>query len=257
MDPDSLIIALSARWHTYPERFHWIAEQGFALAYTPNPHDLDTLPIHLDPMLEAGVPVRHHGFFPGYEIGHPDPGLAARAMGLHLAALEAMHGRGEGVITVHIGLGPDPVDPGRAVENLTRLVERGLELGIDVSLENLRRGPTSNPETVVQWARASGTKITLDIGHAVSCRRVQAGVLAPIDFVDAFAERLAEVHVYERETDRHHPPKDMSLLGPIVDRLLATDCAWWTIELEECDEALATRGLLLDHVRVANDAQER
>ena len=120
-------------------------------------------------------------------------------------------------------------------------------LGITICLENLRSGPTSNPETVAEWARESGAMITLDIGHAVSCQRVKEGTLTPLDFVETLADRLHEVHMYEREENRHYPPQDMSVLGPIVDRLLDTQCRWWTIELARYDEALATRRLLLGY----------
>jgi len=244
-----LTIALSARWDTYPNRFCWIAEHGFALEYSPNPEAFDLLPKHVALFLEAGIPVRYHGFFPGYEIGHHDAAIAERAMRIHMAALEAIRGRGEQVITFHVGLRrEDQIDPGRAVENLSKLVEHGRGLGITVCLENLLRGPTSHPENVAAWARASGAMITLDIGHAVSCQRVQSGGLAALDFVEMVADRLFEVHMYERETDRHHPPQDMTILGPIVDRLLATQCTWWTIELDDYAEALATRSLLLNYL---------
>jgi sugar phosphate isomerase/epimerase len=232
-----------------PDRLAWIAENGFALEYSPNPEVFETLPAHVDPLLKAGVPVRYHGFFPRYELGHADAETAERALGVHVAALEAMHGRGEQVITVHVGLKREvPLDPDRVVTNLSRLVERARDLGITVCLENLRRGPTSDPETVVEWARQSGAMITLDVGHAVSCQRVQEGALTPLDFVELFTDRLHEAHVYEREEDRHYPPRDMSVLGPIVDRLLETHCTWWTIELNDYDEALATRSLLLDYL---------
>jgi len=119
----SLTIALSAKWHTYPKRFHWLAEHGFALEYSPNPEALDLLPKHVAPFLKAGIPVRYHAFFPGYEFGHLDPAVAERATRVHMAVLEAMRGRGEQVITFHVGLHwKDPIDPGRAVENLARLV---------------------------------------------------------------------------------------------------------------------------------------
>jgi sugar phosphate isomerase/epimerase len=242
-------IALSAHWHTYPDRFNWIAEHGFAIEYSPNPNALDALRRHMDPFLEAGIPVRYHGFFPNHELGHRDSAIAERALRLHLAALEAMQGRGEQVITCHIGLRhQDPIDPGRAVDNLAKLVEWARDLGITVCLENLRRGPTSHPETVLTWARASRAMITLDVGHAVSSERVQSGELTALDFVNTFADRLLEAHIYEREADRHYPPQDMSILGPIVDRLLATQCIWWTIELDDPVEALSTRALLLDHL---------
>ncbi len=243
-------IALSAKWHTYPDRFHWIAEHGFALEYSPNPEALHLLPEHIDSFLKAGIPVRYHGFFPDYEIGHPDPAIAERALRAHTAALEAMRGRGEQVITFHVGIHwKDPIAPNRVVDNLSRLVEHARGLGITICLENLRRGLTSDPENLVAWARASEAMITLDIGHAVSCERVQSGELSVLDFLEMVTDRLWEVHMYERETDRHHPPQDMTILGPIVDRLRHTQCAWWTIELDGYAEALATRALLLDYLK--------
>jgi sugar phosphate isomerase/epimerase len=242
-------IALSAKWHMFPERVRCIAEHGFAVEYTPHPQRLDSLPGHVAPLLEADIAVRYHGFFPEHEFGHADPLIADRAMHIQEATLEAIQGRGEQVITLHVGVDPGvPLDLDRVVENLSRLVSCGRELGITICLENLRRGPTADPETVVEWARASGAMITLDVGHAVSCRRVQDGDLTPLDFVDAFADRLYEVHMYEREADRHYPPEDMRVLGPIVDRLMATSCTWWTIELDNCAEAVTTRSLLVGYL---------
>jgi sugar phosphate isomerase/epimerase len=242
-------MALSAKWNAYPDRFRWIEAHGFAIEYSPNPEALHLLPQHVDPLVDAGVPVRYHGFFRGYEFGHQDAAVAQRGTQVHWAALEAMQGRGEQVITFHVGLNrDDPIDPGRAMDNLAKLVTRAQELGIIICLENLRRGLTSDPETVLSWAQVSGSMITLDIGHAVSCQRVQSGALSVIDFVEAFADRLYAVHMYEREVDRHYPPQDMHILGPIVDRLLRTRCAWWTIELDDYAEALSTRNLLLDHL---------
>jgi len=242
-------IALSAKWHSFPERLQWIAEHGFALEYSPDPQALHTLSGHVSAFVESGVPVRFHGFFPGYEIGHPENDVAARAMQLHRSALEAMCGVGEPVITLHVGLRhADPIDADRVVENLTRLQQHASRLGITIGLENLRRGPTSDPETLADWARSAGTAITLDLGHMLSSEVVLSGAQSAYGFLDTVAERLVEVHLYEQETDRHHPPHDMSVLGPLVDRLLATKCAWWTIELDDYDEALATRALLLDYL---------
>jgi hypothetical protein len=77
-------IALSAHWHTYSDRFEWIAEHGFAVEYSPNPRAFDRLPMHIDPFLEAGVAVRYHGFFPRHEFGHADAATAERAVHVHL-----------------------------------------------------------------------------------------------------------------------------------------------------------------------------
>ncbi len=250
-------LALSAHWHTYPERFQWIATQDFALEYSPNPHAFQDLPKHLDPILKAGILVRHHGFFPGHEIAHSDGAQAEDAVRLHLAALDAMQGRGEQIITLHIGLKPDlPLDHGRAIENLARIADYARQRGITIALENLRRGPTSHPDALIDWASQAETMITLDVGHATSNQHVVNGELTAQDFVDAVADRLVEVHMYERETDRHHAPKDMRVLGPIVDRLLHTDCRWWTIELNEYEDALTTRTLLHDYVDGMHGGEE-
>lgn len=244
-----ITLALSAHWHTYPARFQWIAAQGFALEYTPNPDDFGALQQHLAPILNEGIPVRHHGFFPGYEIAHSDDARAEEAVRLHYTALDALHGHGEQVITLHIGLIPDtPLDHARAVENLARIAEYARQRGITVALENLRRGPTSHPDTLLKWASQAKTMITLDVGHATSNQHVLTGELSAVDFVEAVAERLLEVHMYEKETDRHYAPSDMSVLGPIVDQLLHTDCRWWTIELNDYDDALRTRALLVNYI---------
>lgn len=240
-------LAVSAHWQTYPERFLWIAEHGFALEYSPSPEAFDTLPNHVNPLIQAGVPVRYHGFFPRYEFGHQDAEIAERAFRVHFAALDAMQGRGEQIITFHVGLNRNvPLEHGRVVEHLSKLVEHARQLGITVCLENLRRGPTSHPATLVKWASQSGAMITLDVGHATSNQYVLNGELSPLDFIDQVADRLVEVHLYEKETDRHYAPEDMTVLGPIVERLLQTQCTWWTIELEEYDDILHTRKLLLE-----------
>jgi hypothetical protein len=249
-DPLRLRIALTAKWLAYPHRLRWIAANGFALEYAPDPEALHTLGEQLAPYVSAGIPIRYHGFLPGYEIGHKDKELAERGVHAHIAALDAMCGLGEQVITFHIGLSSKiPIAVGRAVENLTRVVEHGWRLGITVCLENLRRGPTSDPRNLIEWAKVSGAMTTLDIGHAIESEIVKSGEMAILDFVEIMAPRLQEVHMYERETDRHHPPEDMRVLGPIVDRLMDTECDWWTIELDDYAEALDTRRLLLGYLQ--------
>jgi sugar phosphate isomerase/epimerase len=243
-------MAVTAKWFSYPDRLHWIVENGFALEYAEDPEALDVLGSRMAPYLQRDIPIRYHGFLPGYEIGHQDPQVAERGMDVHMTALDSIDGQGEQVITFHIGLDPEePIDGDRAVENLTRLVKHGQDLGITVCLENLRQGPTSDPATVVEWAMTSGAMITLDIGHAVSCQLVRSGKISALEYLESFADRLYEVHVYGYEADRHYPPRDMRALGPIVDRLLETACRWWTIELDDYAEILATRQLLLDYLK--------
>jgi hypothetical protein len=41
----------------------------------------------------------------------------------------------------------------------------------------------------------------------------------------------------------------MDILGPIADKLITTDCRWWTIELEDTQDVLFTRRLLIDYFK--------
>jgi sugar phosphate isomerase/epimerase len=227
-------------------------EQDFALEYSLRSDSFENLPSEIEAAIEAGLPTRFHAFFPEYEFAHQDRRTADKALGIHRTALETIQGHGQPLITVHIGLDPAvPIDGDRAVTNLTELVEHGRQLGITVCLENLRRGPTSDPTTVLDWTTASGAMVTLDVGHAISCDLVQSGARQATEFPRLLAGRLRHVHFYERETDRHYPPGDMALLGPMVDSLLETPADWWTIELEDPAEILQTRRLLLTYLEAA------
>ncbi len=246
-------LAVSAKWHVFPEKFDWLIQKGFSLEYTPDPNNLTNSSNHLTPYLNEGARVRHHGYFPGYEIGDKRPDRARQAMQLHYQALEAIKGLGEQNITVHVGLTADiKLDHDLVIQNLRSIVRYGQKHGITVSLENLRFGPTSNPEIVLKWTQLTGAKITMDIGHAVSSERVAKKELSVPQIINMFCHDLVEVHFYESETDRHHAPQDMTILGPVVDKLLTTHCSWWTIELDTYEDILRTRDLLLNHLLLTN-----
>ena len=243
-----VVLAVSAHFHSFPKKPDWSVNHGFSLEYSPNPVNLAVTRQHIGPYLEKGVSIRHHAFFPGFEIADPDRLQAEQATALHIRHLESIRGLGEPHVTVHIGLTPgQPVDRERAVANLGRIVEHAAKYGIAVSLENLKQGPTSEPATVVEWCRRSGAGVTLDIGHAVSSAGVRKGDYSVLDIITMFEHELREVHLYESETDTHHAPRDMSILGDIVSRLLETDCRWWTIELNSPEEIETTRDLVLNH----------
>jgi len=242
-------IAVSAKWGAGRDRLNWIAGNGFALEYSPDPDNLRMLSHTLSPFLKKGIAVCHHAFFPGYEFAHSISNRAEKALNLHLQMIDAIQGLGEQVVTLHIGLNPeDPINEERAVINLTRLVNYAKNRGIMVCLENLRRGPTSNPEILFKWAISSGAMITLDTGHMISCELVKKSEITIPDFIQILAARLRHVHIYQKETDRHYPPKDMKILGPIIDKLLKIDCSWWTIELDDYGEVLNTRKLIIDYL---------
>jgi sugar phosphate isomerase/epimerase len=151
------------------------------------------------------------------------------------------------VITCHIGLTRGrPIHGQRAIANLSILVDYAAARGVVIALENLKHGPTAVPENHLRWASLAGAQITLDLGHALSADA--AGDMGMDAYIDAVADRLVEVHYYESETDRHNPPADMRILGPVVDRLIQTDCRWWTIELEDLTEMSTTRRMAREYL---------
>jgi sugar phosphate isomerase/epimerase len=246
----NLAMAISVQAKEYPHRFVWAKDNSFALEYTPDPLSPHLIPSHVKPFIAGGTPVRFHCRFFDYEIGNADPAKAEEAIQVHLRVLDAITNLGEPVITVHLNLVlGTPFDSQRGVDNLARLAERGRQSGITVCLENLRRGPASNPENILKWAKTSGAMITLDVGHAVSSELVKNGSLTVPDFIDLFSGRLHEVHMYGKEEDRHYPIENLTPFKPIIDRLLTTDCAWWTIELDDYAEALNTREIIVNYLR--------
>ncbi len=250
-------LAFTASSVDSPARLRWVCEHAHAVEFSPDPEQLDSLPRMVGPFLEAGLSVRFHTRYFQYELGHADRDQARAALDKHKRTLSAMAGLGEPVVTVHTGLDPtQPVRVSRIVENLSRLVEFAEKLGITVSLENLRRGHSSDPGNVMAWASASGAMITLDIGHALGSDGVQCGRYRAEEFVDLFGPRLLEAHVYAREDAQgHHPITDMAPVEAVIEKLLQTQCTWWTVELQAPADALATRTLL--EGRIAHLCPER
>lgn len=203
-------LAVSTQYQVLPEKSDWLVHEGVSLGYTPDSRNSDKSNRHYASFLREGVRVQHHGYFPGLEIGDNQPDKAKPATHLDFLALEAMK-------------------------------------GVTVSLENSRRGPTSNPETFLEWTQQTGAKITMDIDHAVSSERLVNKELTVPQIIDMFSHDLAEVHFYKSETNMHHAPQDMKVLGPIVDQLLTTQSTWWAIEIDTYEDILRTRHLICNH----------
>jgi sugar phosphate isomerase/epimerase len=241
----SLTIALLARANMFPGRDEIAKRHGFALEYTPDPEGLQLIGDHVRSCHAWGMPVRYHAFLPDWEIAHTDAQSAERAVQKHIDLLGAVREAGGEVTTLHMGLVPDrPLDLGRGAQHLSRLAEFARGIHMTLLLENLRRGPLSDPGVTERLARNAGVGITLDVGHAVSNELVIRGERSALSYLNAFSSRTQEAHVYGYEADRHYPITDIRALAPVLRGLLRTDCTWWTIELDDLEEALKTRRAL-------------
>jgi len=250
--PSDPVIAVSVPARDAQTLVPWAMSHRFAIEYTPDISGMERISDHLKASRRIGVPERFHGRYYGWDIGHPDNAVSQAAMNIHRKTLKALQGWCPTVVTFHLHLRWDePFDSEKAVDNLSLLVEEGKRSGVTVCIENLRDGEASHPESVLSWSQRSGAGITLDIGHAISCPRVCRGELTVQDFIDLFADRLEEVHMYGYESDRHYPVTDVERFAPIVNSLLQTRCSWWTIELSDPQEILSTRNVLLTCMKEA------
>ena len=248
--PQCHTFALSAQAADPASRYPWALRHGFALEYTPDPEQLELLPVHTAEFRRRNVPVRYHTRYFGLEFGDARPEYAEAAFDAHRRTLDAMAQVGGEVLTVHAGLSRGvTLNSDTVARNLRRLADHGRTLGVAVSLENLRTGSGSDPENILRWASFADSAITMDFGHIVSSKQVKAGILKGEEVARAFLPRLLEVHFYGKEEDRHLPLESMKQVEHIVEVVLQSSCRWWTVELDDTTEALATRSLLEEYLR--------
>ncbi len=114
-----------------------------------------------------GIEVRFHCAFPGIDFAYAD-GRSESSMEVLTQTIERIALIGRRHLTVHTGFGhvsASELDLKKAMSNLTILVERGVDCGVCVSLENLSSHWTSDPELFAELIAHSGAGVTLDIGH--------------------------------------------------------------------------------------------
>lgn len=227
------------------------------IEFTLDPRDVEDGAIaasRLGLMAQPTVPVRYHFPLCELELSNASHECASRAMSAMCDAVRAVAGTGGDFMTVHAALPSDSIGSPRfssTAERLRDLVDHGRHLGVTVSLENLRWGATAEPDAFLHLVEHSGAAITLDVGHAVSSEPSAHGYSAK-RFIAECGSRIRHAHVYDRETDRHHPPADLDRIGDALDALLDTGCDWWTIELTDADEFRMTRDILTAYL----DARE-
>ncbi len=199
----------------------------------------------------ARVPeVRFHLPLGYHELSCEDERAGEEAVAWAGEAVRIAASRGGSTLTVHLGLPSDasPERLERSIARLRRLVEQGRERGVEVCLENLRWGLTSEPETFIAIVDGSGARVTFDVGHAVSSEAGRTHTPG-WRFAAMLGDRIRNAHIYEREESCHIAPKTLDGIAPVLDALLRTSCDWWVIELPDEREAIRTRELVEAFVR--------
>ena len=244
-----LQLAISIKSCDFNERFQWALENSMALEYTLDSRNANIVKGQIEQAINANMPLRYHGLFPSYDIGHSYDRRAQAAIKMHLQALDNIYEVGGREVTFHIR-GKDPVhfNVARALKNLSLIVDYGKSLGITVCLENLKYGPTSNPQTLASWAQQVGAGITWDVGHMLSSKVFQKGDYSEEDYIRFFKSNLCEAHIYGYEAERHYPFSNVDDITSVLDSLIHNRCYWWTIELENLEDVEYTKKAILEYL---------
>ncbi len=203
----------------------------------------------VDAALGSGLPSRFHAPCQDVEIAHGDPEIAGASLEylkLYIRLLEDFPGAH---FNLHIGSRSIPESElswDAAVRNLRELVRYGRDHGIVVCFENLKHGWTRDPAKLAALAEASDAAVTLDIGHARATLRADHSEISLEEYVQPFAGRIRDLHLYEIESveGKHIAPENLDAIRPILRWALQQGVDWWVIELTSYDEILRTQRML-------------
>lgn len=203
--------------------------------------------------LLAGFQLRYHCRFHGVDVAYSDR-RGDDALDLLIRTVDQVARAGGRHMTVHSGLGNpsgEGIDPGRAIDNLSVLVEHGKRNGVAVALENLTTPLTNDPHLFRRIVAESGAFVTIDIGHAHAVRNLHPRMNICSEYILPHRERVLNAHIYntEQEGYGHIPPECLSDISSRLELLgLAASCDWWVIELMSPGEVLRTRDLLRSYI---------
>jgi sugar phosphate isomerase/epimerase len=128
-------------------------------------------------------------------------------------------------------------------DELCQFVDYCSQRGLTVAIENLSWGVTSDPARLLDIVAKSGSKITLDIGHAMIRRSLEAFR----EFVKLVGHLVVHVHLYGEEgSSRSHLPFSSREVAHFVFDVLRTDtvATWWTCEMDSLSLCCAQRDTL-------------
>jgi sugar phosphate isomerase/epimerase len=189
-----------------------------------------------------------HAPYTDLELGHRDPEYAAASARILMGYVDAAAELGAHHVNCHVGsfgMGPEELSHDTLLRNLTALMEHAGRRGIAVTVENLRHGVTSDPESLGALLRATGVPVTFDLGHAHGSAWVRSGRGSVADFIRSIPTRILAGHLYfTEENDSHFAPKDVADMAEALDALSAAGCDFWVLELHSRATLEQTRSVV-------------
>lgn len=196
--------------------------------------------------LRAAAPCTSiHGPYTDLEIGHRDAEHAAAAARILEDYIDAAADMGAHHLNLHSGsyaADAAELDLDTLARSLDRLAAHAARRGVPITIENLRSGPTSTPESFAALLRRTGTPVTMDLGHAAGCPWVLQGRGSVAEFVRSIPTPILASHVYGIEkNDAHFAPQALAELAPGLDALREKGCDFWVLELHSREALEQTR----------------
>jgi sugar phosphate isomerase/epimerase len=206
----------------------------------------------LDDLRHASRVSSTHAPYTDLEIGHKDPDHAAAAVRILQDYVDAATELGAHHLNMHVGSFGLPVEElswDGLVRNLASLLEYAARRGGRLTVENLTRGVTSDPEMFARLLKATGAPVTFDLGHANGSAWVQAGRGSAVDFLNSVPTPVLAAHLYLIErNDAHFVPETPGDIAPALDGLVAKGCDFWVLELHTQETLERTRKVVDEYL---------
>lgn len=203
-------------------------------------------------MREASPISSVHAPYTDLEIAHPDAEQSRAATRILSDYVEAAAELGAHHVNLHAGsYAPTPEEWSRdnLLRSLAHLMNLATRRGTAVVLENLRQGPTGEPEVLADVLQTSGIGLNFDLGHAHGGAWVQGGRGSVADFLGCLPGRVLSAHVYLSEMqDRHQAPTRLDDMAGALDALQDRGCDFWVLELHRRDGLEQTRAVVEEYL---------
>ncbi len=206
----------------------------------------------LDDLRQASRISSAHAPYTDLEVGHRDLDHAAAAVRILHDYIDATAELGAHHLNIHVGSFGLPMEElswEGLVRNVAGLLDYAARRGTRLTVENLTRGLTSDPETFARLLKETGAPATFDLGHANGSAWVQAGRGSVVEFLNSIPTPVLAAHVYliERD-DAHFVPEKLGDIGPALDALAEKGCNFWVLELHTQETLEGTRKVVDEYL---------
>jgi len=206
----------------------------------------------LDDLRQASRVSSAHAPYTDMEIGHRDTDHAAAAVRILQDYIDAARELGVHHLNMHVGSYGLPLEElswDGLLRNVANLLEYAARCGVCLTVENLTRGLTSDPETLARLLKATGAPVTFDLGHAHGSAWVQEGRGSVVEFLNSIPTPIQAAHIYFTErNDAHFVPEKLGDIGPALDGLVARGCDFWVLELHTQPTLEQTRKIVDEYL---------